>query len=124
LYAQSRTWSESGVRTALELIANASKTSSTNVNLGNYSITMPGLGMPIILGEWGATNQNNEAERARYAEFYVKEATRLGMRTVLWDNGVSATATGSEMHAYINRSNGNIHSNAVSIIEAIKKGRG
>lgn len=44
-------------------------------------------GIPVVMGEWGAVNKDNLAERVKFAEYYVKGATKYGIPTVLWDNG-------------------------------------
>ncbi len=43
-------------------------------------------GRAVIIGEFGAQNKNNEADRARWAEYYVSTAKSFGMRCVWWDN--------------------------------------
>jgi len=42
--------------------------------------------IPVIIGEFGAMSRNNEADRARWAEYYVKKATSIGVPCILWDN--------------------------------------
>jgi endoglucanase len=44
------------------------------------------MGVPVILGEWGSVNKNNESARAAHAEFYAATARAHGMATVWWDN--------------------------------------
>ncbi|OUM68196.1 glycoside hydrolase family 5 protein [Piromyces sp. E2] len=44
--------------------------------------------IPVILGEFGAMNRDNESERARWAKYYVKQATAIGVPCVIWDNGL------------------------------------
>ncbi|ORX54908.1 cellulase-domain-containing protein [Piromyces finnis] len=44
--------------------------------------------IPVILGEFGAMNRDNESERARWIKYYVKQAAALGIPCVLWDNGL------------------------------------
>jgi endoglucanase len=80
--------------------------------------------MPVILGEWGTTNSANynAARRATYSEWYVREATRLGMRTVIWDNG--ANNRGAENLGLFSRANGSVNSGYQVIIDAIRRGRG
>jgi endoglucanase len=46
------------------------------------------LGIPVILGEWGSRNKNNTRARAKHAKFYVKTATKLGIPTFWWDDGM------------------------------------
>ncbi|MCL2443589.1 MAG: glycoside hydrolase family 5 protein, partial [Treponema sp.] len=48
-------------------------------------------GIPVIIGEFGAMNRNNEAVRAEWAEFYVSYARSKGIPCIWWDN---ASTTG------------------------------
>ena len=43
-------------------------------------------GVPVIIGEFGAINKNNEDDRAKWAEFYTKTASAYGVPCVWWDN--------------------------------------
>lgn len=42
--------------------------------------------IPVIIGEFGAMNKNNESERAQWVEYYVKTADEYGIPCVWWDN--------------------------------------
>jgi endoglucanase len=53
------------------------------------------LGVPVVMGEWGSVNKNNTNDRARHAEFYVREASQRGVLTVWWDNGLGNLNRGS-----------------------------
>lgn len=44
-------------------------------------------GVPVIIGEFGATNKNNDSIRASYMEYYVKSAKSRGITCFIWDNG-------------------------------------
>ncbi|OUM68195.1 family 5 glycoside hydrolase [Piromyces sp. E2] len=44
--------------------------------------------IPVILGEFGAMSRKNDADRAKWAEYFIKKATALGVPCVLWDNGL------------------------------------
>ena len=44
-------------------------------------------GVPVIIGEFGVENQNNDSDRASYAAYYVQKATENGIRCIWWDNG-------------------------------------
>lgn len=44
-------------------------------------------GVPVIIGEFGATNKNNDSVRASYMEYYVKSAKSRGITCFVWDNG-------------------------------------
>ena len=43
-------------------------------------------GIPVIMGEFGAMNKNNEDDRAAWAKYYVSNANKLGIACVWWDN--------------------------------------
>lgn len=48
-------------------------------------------GIPVIIDEFGAmakTDENNEAERAAWVEYYLSKAKEIGAPCVWWDNGV------------------------------------
>jgi endoglucanase len=60
-------------------------------------------GIPVVIGEFGAMNKNNEATRANWAEYYISYAKEKGIPCVWWDNGVT---TGSgELFGLLNRNN-------------------
>nr|AGS53793.1 glycoside hydrolase family 5 [uncultured bacterium contig00039] len=60
-------------------------------------------GIPVVIGEFGAMNKNNEATRAAWAQYYVGYARSKGIPCVWWDNGVT---TGSgELFGILNRNN-------------------
>jgi endoglucanase len=44
-------------------------------------------GIPVILGEFGALNRNNESARAEWAEYYVSYAKSKNMICFWWDDG-------------------------------------
>lgn len=43
-------------------------------------------GVPVIIGEFGAMNKDNEQERVQWAEYYVSKAREYGIPCVWWDN--------------------------------------
>ena len=45
-------------------------------------------GYPVVIGEYGATNKDNLAERIAWFDYYVSTAHSLGIPCILWDNGV------------------------------------
>ncbi|MBK8808959.1 MAG: cellulase family glycosylhydrolase [Bacteroidales bacterium] len=47
-------------------------------------------GYPVVMGEWGAKNNNNITDRLRHAAYYVKKCKQKGICPVYWDNGKSA----------------------------------
>ncbi|MDR2703055.1 MAG: glycoside hydrolase family 5 protein [Cellulomonadaceae bacterium] len=44
-------------------------------------------GVPVIFGEMGALNRDNQDSRVAWAQFYVEQARLREMRTFWWDNG-------------------------------------
>jgi len=43
-------------------------------------------GVPVIIGEFGATDKNNTATRVEWADYYVRAAQEYGIICVWWDN--------------------------------------
>ncbi|MDE7223435.1 MAG: glycoside hydrolase family 5 protein [Acetatifactor sp.] len=43
-------------------------------------------GVPVIIGEFGAMNKDNEEERVQWAEYYVGKACEYGVPCLWWDN--------------------------------------
>ena len=58
-------------------------------------------GIPVVIGEFGATDKNNYSARAKYAEIYAQMAKDRGMACVWWDN--NATGYGGEHFGIFNR---------------------
>jgi endoglucanase len=62
--------------------------------------------MPVIIGEYGATNKNNLADRVAWFSYFVGKAKSYGIVTVLWDNGnwkVPASGKFEELYGFYNR---------------------
>ena len=60
--------------------------------------------IPVIIGETGATNTNNNTEaRERWAAYMGQKSSEYGIPIIIWDNGSYGTSNG-ERHAWINRS--------------------
>ncbi|MGN1481000.1 cellulase family glycosylhydrolase [Porcipelethomonas sp.] len=45
-------------------------------------------GTPVIIGEFGSLNKNNESDRVKHMEYYVSAAKARGITCFIWDNGV------------------------------------
>ena len=77
-------------------------------------------GIPVIMGEFGAMNKNNEAVRAAWAEYYAGQANNRGIPCFWWDN---ANTTGDgELFGLLNRS-----TNAIiypQVMTGLKNGAG
>ena len=66
---------------------NSSDTSAITAPLDRAYNTFVSKGMPVIFGEFGALNKNNEAARAAWAEYYVNYAGSKGIPCFWWDDG-------------------------------------
>ena len=44
--------------------------------------------IPVVIGEYGATNKNNLEDRVEWFKFFIKNSRKYGMTACLWDNGV------------------------------------
>ena len=62
-------------------------------------------GIPVIIGEMGATNKNNLKERENWFEYFVGTSRKYGMSSCVWDNGNWEVKGSdySEKYGYYNR---------------------
>ncbi|MCR5343636.1 MAG: glycoside hydrolase family 5 protein [Butyrivibrio sp.] len=44
--------------------------------------------VPVIIGEFGAMNKDNEAERVEWVSYYLKKAREMNVPCIWWDNGI------------------------------------
>jgi endoglucanase len=56
--------------------------------LSNQFVTK---GIPVIMGEFGARDKNNESYRAAWAKYYVEQANYYQIKCLWWDTGISST---------------------------------
>lgn len=59
-------------------------------------------GIPVIMGECGFTNRDNEAERIKGYKYYLAAAKKYGIPCIVWDNG--GVGIDNEKFGLINRS--------------------
>ncbi len=76
------------------------------------------LGMPVFLGEYGASNKNNTAQRANYAYWLNYYAADYDIVTSYWDNG----ATGYGGSGLFDRINNTITEDGQTIVDSIFAG--
>lgn len=65
-------------------------------------------GIPVIIGEMGATNKDNLEEREKWFTYFCTKAKSYSMAAILWDNGiwkVPASKSYSELYGFYNRKN-------------------
>ncbi len=77
--------------------------------------------VPIIIGEFGASDFGNTQDRADWAKDYIKLAKKYGFVCVLWDNNAvyNGSNAGGENHGYINRSDYSLYESGKPVIDAI-----
>jgi len=56
--------------------------------MGNLKRLFVDKGIPVIVGEFGAMNRDNEADRCEWVKYYVGEAKKIGAPCVWWDNNL------------------------------------
>ncbi len=67
---------------------NDSDKSELDKNFDLIKSTFIDKGVPAIIGEFGAVNKNNDNDRVKHMEYYIKAAKQRGITCIVWDNGV------------------------------------
>ena len=77
---------------------------TTPIDMVFYSIKGMFLdkGIPVVIGETGATNKDNTVAREHWAYYMGKKAATYGIPIIIWDNGQNGNS-GGECHAWLNR---------------------
>ncbi len=68
-------WTENGGKSLID---------GTLLNLYNHFTSK---GVPVIIGEFGAANKDNESDRAEWAGYIVENAKKYGIKCFWWDGG-------------------------------------
>lgn len=76
-------------------------------------------GVPVILGEFSASNYNNTEARCEWAETYISLAKSYGFPCVLWDNDARGNADQSEAHDYLNRVTNTWYEDSGQVVDAM-----
>lgn len=74
--------------------------------------------VPVVIGEFGASDFNNTASRAKWAQAYVSRAKEAGIPCVLWDNNKTCDGSG-EAHGYFRRGDGSFYPQSKAVVEAM-----
>lgn len=83
--------------------SNKQHTSGIDAMFSNMQRLFIDKGVPVVLGETGATNTGNNLEaRERWAYYIGCKAAAYGIPTLIWDNGNNQTS-GGECHAWVRR---------------------
>lgn len=75
-------------------------------------------GIPVVIGEFSASNFGNLSARVEWAEYYMTIAKEMGIPCVLWDNNVEGNNDG-EAHGYVNRSDNSWYSASESVVDML-----
>lgn len=76
-------------------------------------------GVPVILGEFSASNYNNTEARCEWAKTYISLAKSYGFPCVLWDNDARGNADQSEAHDYLNRVTNTWYEDSGQVVDAM-----
>ena len=77
---------------------------TTQIDMIFYSLRSLFLekGIPVVMGETGATNKDNPDPRAQWAYYMGMQSVSYGVPIVIWDNGHNGNS-GGECHSWIAR---------------------
>ncbi|MDE5583023.1 MAG: cellulase family glycosylhydrolase [Ruminococcus sp.] len=75
--------------------------------------------IPVILGEFSASNYNNTEARCEWATTYISLAKSYGFPCVLWDNDARGNSDQSEAHDYLNRVTNTWYEDSGQVIDAM-----
>lgn len=74
---------------------------STFDRLNEYFVSK---GIPVIIGEYGATNKGNTEERVKWFKFFLSYTRKYGITCILWDNGgFDASTSQGEKFGFFDR---------------------
>jgi endoglucanase len=61
-------------------------------------------GIPVVIGEYAATNKDNLEERVKWTNFFLEESRKYGITACLWDNGgFDASTSQGEKYGFFDR---------------------
>lgn len=61
--------------------------------------------IPVVIGEFSASNYDNTEARCEWADLYISTTKEMGVPCVLWDNDARGNSDSSERHDYLDRKN-------------------
>ncbi|MDE5558627.1 MAG: cellulase family glycosylhydrolase [Ruminococcus sp.] len=75
--------------------------------------------IPVILGEFSASNYNNTEARCEWATAYISLAKSYGFPCVLWDNDARGNSDQSEAHDYLDRDTNTWYEDSGQVVDAM-----
>ena len=73
--------------------------------------------IPVVIGEFSASNFGNTEARVQWAEQYISTTKAMGIPCVLWDNDARDNKDVSERHDYIDRHNLVWYEDSVQVVD-------
>ena len=73
--------------------------------------------IPVVIGEFGASNFDNTEARMQWADQYISTTKGMGVPCVLWDNDARQNNDASERHDYINRKTLEWYDDSVQVVD-------
>lgn len=74
-------------------------------------------GIPVVIGEFSASNYDNTEARCEWADLYISTTKAMGVPCVLWDNDARGNKDKSERHDWINRDTLEWYEDSVQVID-------
>lgn len=76
--------------------------------------------IPVVIGEFSASNYDNLSARKSWATYYITTAKQMGIPCVLWDNNVPTNAGNpGEVHGYLDRSSNTWYSQSEAVVNCM-----
>ncbi|MDE6425772.1 MAG: cellulase family glycosylhydrolase [Ruminococcus sp.] len=75
--------------------------------------------VPVILGEFSASNYNNTEARCEWATAFISLAKSYGFPCVLWDNDARGNSDQSEAHDYLDRDTNTWYEDSGQVVDAM-----
>lgn len=75
--------------------------------------------IPVILGEFSASNYNNTEARCEWATAFISLAKSYGFPCVLWDNDARGNEDQSEAHDYLDRDTNTWYEDSGQVVDAM-----
>jgi len=89
--------------------------------LDNIRKTFVAKDIPVVIGEFSASNYNNTEARCEWATQFITETKQYGIPCVLWDNDARGNTDKSECHDYLNRDTLEWYEDSGEVIDTMMK---
>lgn len=79
-------------------------------------------GIPVIIGEMGCLNKDNDEARYEWAKYYISTAKENGIVCCWWDNGITTAASGTEGFGILNRRKLQVFEQSQRVLDGLMEG--